>query len=183
MLRVVKTTPSRVAFVEQLVSTSSFRSPAIAAMMAWLCSTVCTLILLTSSAFCLHPPDMSQNAVRCCAATLTSPVACCSLPLVHGPTLHRITCMPSECRCGGTSGSARHISHHWASLISCRSGSKRTKSCFARQSSGADILTSQTLSEAEGAAGTPTTSQSTACACRSSALLLTSGFAAGAEAC
>ena len=70
------------------------------------------------------------------------------------------------------------------SLISCRSGSKSTTpSCFARQSSGADILTSQTLSEAEGAAGTPTTSQSTACACSSSALLLISGFAAGAEAC
>ena len=56
--------------------------PCHCAMMAWLCSTVCTLILLTSSAFCLHPPDVSQNAVRCCAATLTSPVACCILPLM-----------------------------------------------------------------------------------------------------
>ena len=61
VLRMMKTTPSRVAFVEQLVSTPSFGSPAIAAMMAWLCSTVCTLILLTSSAFCLHPPDVSHR--------------------------------------------------------------------------------------------------------------------------
>ena len=64
---------------------------------------------------------VSQNAVRCCAATLTSPVACCSLPLVHGPTLHRITCMPSGCRCGGTS---RVSATYCTSLISCSSGSK-----------------------------------------------------------
>ena len=40
---------------------SFLRSPAIAAMMAWLCGTVCTLILLASSAFCLHPPDVSRR--------------------------------------------------------------------------------------------------------------------------